>query len=78
MVMILNTNRDPLEEAATALAQQPRLAEKQARALMARLPGDPRPQLILASALRRQGKPRDALPILAELARRFPRRANAL
>ena len=76
MVMIPNTNRNPLEEAATALARQPRLAEKEARALMARLPGDPRPQLILASALRRQGKPRDALPILAELARRFPRAAR--
>jgi predicted Zn-dependent protease len=54
------------------LAERPDLAEKQARALMARLPGDPRPQLIVASALRRQGQHGRALPMLGELAKRFP------
>jgi tetratricopeptide (TPR) repeat protein len=76
VTMMLNAPRDPLEVAATALAERPDLAEKQARALMTRLPGDPRPQLILASALRRQGKHAAALPMLNDLARRFPRAAR--
>ncbi|HWU03842.1 MAG TPA: sulfotransferase, partial [Novosphingobium sp.] len=67
---------DPFEQAAAALAKAPADAERQARALMARLPGDPRPQLILASALRRQGKGAAALALLIELARRFPRAAK--
>lgn len=68
--------QDPFEAAATALAKRPDQAERQARALMARLPGDPRPQLILASALRRQGKAGGALAMLVELARRYPRAAR--
>lgn len=67
---------DPIERAAADLARNPIAAERQARALVARLPGDPRPQLILASALRRTGNPGAALPMLGELARRFPRAAR--
>jgi tetratricopeptide (TPR) repeat protein len=67
---------DPIARAAADLARNPIAAERQARALVARLPGDPRPQLILASALRRIGNPGAALPMLGELARRFPRAAR--
>lgn len=64
---------DPIDAAATALATDPARAEREARALCARLPGDPRPLLILASAQRRQGRAGDALPVLQDLARRWPR-----
>ena len=67
---------DPFAAAAAALANNPKSAEKQARALCARAPGDPRPQLILASALRRQGKAAAALPLLEGLARGWPRAAR--
>lgn len=41
--------------------------------LCARMPGDPRPLLILASARRRLGRAGEALPVLQDLARRWPR-----
>jgi len=67
---------DPVEQAATALAKQPARAEKLARALLARAPNDPRPRLILASALRRQGRAGDALGLLIPLAQAYPRAAR--
>lgn len=73
--MLMSVN-DSIERAAADLARNPTAAERQARALVARLPDDPRPQLILASALRRMGNPDAALPSLGELARRFPRAAR--
>lgn len=71
-----NPINDSMEAAAASLAARPDLAEKQARSLIARMPGDPRPLLILASALRRMGKAGAALPILIDLSRRFPRAAR--
>ncbi len=73
---MLNMTKDPVETAAENLASRPDLAERQALTLITRLPGDPRPQLILASAMRRTGKANTALPILIELSRRFPRAAR--
>ncbi len=67
---------DPVDIAATALATNPALAERQARALCARAPGDPRPRLILASALRRLGRAAEAMPILDDLAKAWPRAAR--
>jgi tetratricopeptide (TPR) repeat protein len=67
---------DPIATAATALATDPALAERQARALCAQVPGDPRPRLILASALRRLGRPVEATPILHDLAKAWPRAAR--
>lgn len=67
---------DPLAEAAGALAEAPARAERLARDLASRSPADPRPRLILASALRRLDRSAEALPILAELARAFPNAAR--
>jgi len=67
---------DPFETAASALATNPASAERQARALSARAPADPRPRLILASALRRLGRAAEALPILLPLASQWPRAAR--
>jgi tetratricopeptide (TPR) repeat protein len=67
---------DPFEAAAAALATDPAAAERQARGLSQRAPGDPRPRLILASALRRLGRADEALPLLIELARGWPRAAR--
>ncbi len=67
---------DPFTAAAAALATNPAQAERQARVLCARAPGDPRPRLILASALRRQGRAGEALPILRDLAKGWPRAAR--
>jgi len=64
---------DPIDSAATALALDPARAEREARMLCGRMPGDPRPQLILASALRRLGRAGEALPLLGGLARGWPR-----
>jgi predicted Zn-dependent protease len=74
-LMLMSVN-DSIERAAADLARNPTAAERQARALVARLPGDPRPQLILASALRRIGNPGAALTMLGDLARRFPQAAR--
>jgi tetratricopeptide (TPR) repeat protein len=67
---------DPVEEAASALAQDPARAERLALALAARNPHDPRLRLIRASALRRKGDARAALPMLLELAKAWPRAAR--
>ncbi len=63
----------PIDSAATALGTDPARAEREARALCAAMPGDPRPRLIFASALRRLGRPGEALPLLSDLARGWPR-----
>jgi len=63
---------DPIESAATALATDPARAEREARALCARMPGDPRVLLIVASAQRRLGRADEALPVLQDLAQRWP------
>ena len=73
---MLDLMTDPFAQAAAALADQPAVAERLARALIARAAGDPRPRLILASALRRQGRAVEALPILAELGRAYPKAAR--
>ncbi|WP_018075951.1 tetratricopeptide repeat-containing sulfotransferase family protein [Novosphingobium nitrogenifigens] len=67
---------DPVARAAAALATDPRSAAQAARVLVQRQPGDPRPRLILASALRRLGQVPEALPLLIDLARAFPRAAR--
>ncbi len=67
---------DPFETAAAALATDPALAEHRARALVARAPADPRPRLILASALRRLGRIDEAVPLLLDLAKAWPRAAR--
>ena len=65
-----------VEQAAGLLVDDPRRAEQQARAILGRIPNDPRAILILASARRRQGDAQAALGLLAPLARAFPRAAN--
>ncbi|MBC2668865.1 tetratricopeptide repeat-containing sulfotransferase family protein [Novosphingobium piscinae] len=67
---------NPLDRAAAALADQPAVAERLARMLVTQQPGDPRPRLILASALRRLGRADQALPLLSDLARAFPQAAR--
>ncbi|WP_169474573.1 MULTISPECIES: tetratricopeptide repeat-containing sulfotransferase family protein [unclassified Novosphingobium] len=73
---MLHVTTDPLAEAAEALAANPAKAERLARTLSSRDPADPRPRLILASALRRLGRPAHALPILLDLARAWPKAAR--
>ena len=58
------------------LATDPALAERSARELVARAPADPRPRLILASALRRLGRVDEAVPLLLDLAKAWPRAAR--
>lgn len=67
---------NPLDLAAAALVENPREAERIARRILAVAPADPRPRLILASALRRMGRVPEALPILTELARAWPTAAR--
>lgn len=67
---------DPVEQAAAALADNPARASQLAQALVMRNSADPRPRLILASALRRLGKPGEALPLLVGLAAQWPRAAR--
>ncbi|MBB3957507.1 tetratricopeptide repeat-containing sulfotransferase family protein [Novosphingobium sediminicola] len=67
---------DPVEQAAAALADNPAQASRLAQALVMRNSADPRPRLILASALRRLGKPGEALPLLVALAAQWPRAAR--
>ena len=64
-----------LERAAALLATDPAAAEREARAALAAAPSDPRPQLILASALRRRGDAAGALAILKPLAAAHPNAA---
>lgn len=66
----------PLQQAAAALATDPALAARIARQILAAAPADPRPRLILASALRRTGRPVEALPLLKALATDHPRAAR--
>jgi predicted Zn-dependent protease len=65
----------PIDRAAALLASDPARAEREARALAAASPRDPRPALILASALRRQGEAAAALAVLRPLARAYPNAA---
>jgi len=74
--LMSTATQDQLERAAAALAEDPAIAERIARNIAAGAPADPRPQLILASALRRLGRPSEALPILVHLARSFPKAAR--
>ncbi|BEU99817.1 tetratricopeptide repeat-containing sulfotransferase family protein [Novosphingobium olei] len=67
---------NPLDQAARDLATRPASAERIARKLVEQNPADPRPRLILASALRRLARGAEALPLLIELARAFPRAAR--
>ncbi|WP_420383214.1 sulfotransferase [Novosphingobium sp.] len=67
---------DPFETAAAMLATDPALAERTARTLVARAPADPRPRLILASALRRLGRIDEAVPLLLDLAKAWPSAAR--
>lgn len=73
MVTAMN---DPIASAAAALAHDPHAAADQAKAVLARHPGDPRPRLILASALRRMGQAQQALPHLKKLVREYPHAAR--
>jgi predicted Zn-dependent protease len=59
--------------AAALLATDPPGAEREARAALAAAPRDPNANLILSSALRRQGKAKAAIAVLEPLARTFPR-----
>ena len=67
---------DPVAQAANALVAEPVLAERLARELVRRNPGDPRPRLILASALRRLDRSAEALTLLTDLVRAFPKAAR--
>ena len=64
-----------IERAAALLEADPAAAEREARAALAAAPSDPRPQLILASALRRRGDAAAALAILKPLAAAHPNAA---
>ena len=64
-----------LERASALLAADPASAEHQARAVLQRLPDDPRARLILASALRRQDDPQAARAVLEPLAQAYPNAA---
>jgi predicted Zn-dependent protease len=64
-----------LKRAASLLGADPDTAEREARALRDAAPGDPRPALILASALRRKGDAKGAIEILAPLAKSYPEAA---
>lgn len=68
--------KDSLDQAAASLARDPARAERIARDLMARAPADPRPRLILASALRRLERPAEAVTLLSDLARAYPKAAR--
>jgi len=63
------------ERAAALLATNPARAEREAQAILMRAPNDPRAQLILASARRRQGDAKAARAILQPLAQTYPRAA---
>ena len=65
-----------VDAAASLLATQPREAEAMARQLANLAPSDPRPALVLASALRRQGDAEAALNILLPLAKAWPKAAT--
>jgi predicted Zn-dependent protease len=58
------------------LEVRPELAERQARAILDQVPGEPRTRLVLGASLRRQGRPDAARDELARLAREQPRSAE--
>jgi len=62
-------------KAAALLATDPPAAEREARRVLQAAPRDPSANLILSSALRRQGQAVSALAILEPLARAFPKAA---
>jgi predicted Zn-dependent protease len=70
-------DRDALKSAVDALQHDPVEAERAARAMLGQAPDDPWPEMILGSALRRQGRAGEALPILKELVRKRPELARA-
>lgn len=57
-----------LARAARRLADEPSLAEAEAREILAAAPGQPEARLLLGVALRRQGRAADALDVLRPLA----------
>jgi len=65
-----------LAHATRLLGSRPDLAERQARDILAAAPADPRAQMLLGAALRRQGDTAAALAQLAPLARAQPRSAQ--
>lgn len=69
--------QDSLDQAAAVLASDPARAERIARAIVARAPTDPRPRLILASALRRLNRPIEAMAFLSDLVRAYPKAARS-
>ena len=69
------TLKATIGKAAALLASDPPGAEREVRAALQAAPRDPSGNLILASALRRQGKAPAALAILEPLAHVFPRAA---
>lgn len=54
------------------LDARPDLAEQQARAILDKMPAEPRTRLILGAAMRRQGRPDAACDVLQRLAREQP------
>jgi tetratricopeptide (TPR) repeat protein len=62
-----------IQQASELLATDPEKASGEAQALLERAPGDPRVELIYASAQRRLGNAATALAVLTPLAARFPR-----
>ena len=65
-----------VEHASAVLAADPAAAQREAEAILALSPGDPRALLVLASARRRQGDAAAALSILTPLAKAHPRAAH--
>ena len=61
-----------LQQAIALLASDPAAAEASARELLAAAPGDADAQAVLASAMRMQGRPNEALALLAPLAEARP------
>ena len=68
-----DTRNAAIAKAAALLAADPAAAERQAMAVRRAAPHDPNATLILGSALRRQGRASEAIPILEALSRDFPR-----
>jgi tetratricopeptide (TPR) repeat protein len=65
-----------IDHASSILAADPASAQREAEAILAVRPGDPRALLVLASARRRQGDPAAALAILNPLAKAHPGAAH--
>jgi predicted Zn-dependent protease len=62
-----------LAHAVRLLGVRPDLAERQARDILAQIPGEPRARMLLGAALRHQGQAPAARDVLAPLAREQPR-----